>query len=350
MQHSTDSGAALNAVRVEAPARLHLGFIDVSATLGRRFGSLGVALDDFATVLELRRSAQFDAQGPQAERAGGYLRRLLEDHDPATSVSLRVLRAIPQHVGLGSGTQLALAVGGAFSALFGIRAPVAALAARLDRGARSGIGIGAFEQGGFVIDGGRGTTGSYPPVIARAPFPSSWRVLLVFDRAQRGLFGEEERTAFRTLPAFPQEQAAHLAHLTLMRLMPALVEHDFASFAAAVGEIQAAVGDYFAPAQGGRFASSSVRAALAWIEAQGVRAVGQTSWGPTGFALLESEVSAHALLVDVRERFARSHGLEFAVVGGRNHGHRLYSLAGARAQIQQDIHRPASFHVLGRRG
>jgi beta-RFAP synthase len=283
---------------------------------------LGLAVEEFETIIRLRRAAHFAASGPQAERAQAHLRRLLDDHDPPQSVALEIERTIPEHVGLGSGTQLAFAVGRAFAHLFGISMSSAELASRLDRGARSGVGIGAFEQGGFVVDGGRGVAGGYPPLIARLAFPPSWRVLLLFDRAARGLFGEAEREAFRALQAFPQHRAAHLAHVTLMRLMPALVEQDCAQFGAAIGEIQRTVGDYFAKAQGGRFASPAVASALAWLESKGVAGVGQTSWGPTGFAIVESQVRAHALLVEVRTRFA-SEGLELVVVSGRNRGHEL---------------------------
>jgi len=323
------------AVRVEAPARLHLGFVDVSGSLGRRFGSLGLTLEEFSTALSLRRAETFDVHGPDAQRAGGYLRRLLDVHDPPTSVALQMQRAIPEHVGLGSGTQLALAVGKAFGALFDLPVSVRELAARLDRGARSGIGIGAFEEGGFVVDGGRGLAGGHPPVISRMHFPDSWRVLLVFDRVERGLFGEAERAAFRAMQAFPQQRAAHLAHLVLMRLMPALVEEDFASFAAAIGEIQRTVGDYFAAAQGGRFASRAVADVLAWLEAKGIAGVGQTSWGPTGFAIVDSEVRAQALLRKARERFAAREELVFAVARARNRGHTLEVLSEARAHATQ---------------
>jgi len=323
------------AVRVEAPARLHLGFIDVSGSLGRRFGSLGLTLEEFSTALSLQRAETFDVQGPDAQRAGDYLRRLLDIHDPPTSVALHVHRAIPEHVGLGSGTQLALAVGKAFGALFDLPVSVRELAARLDRGARSGIGIGAFEEGGFVVDGGRSPAGAHPPVISRMPFPSSWRVLLVFDRVERGLFGEAERAAFRAMQAFPQQRAAHLAHLVLMRLMPALVEEDFASFGEAIGEIQRTVGDYFAAAQGGRFTSRLVADVLAWLDAKGIAGVGQTSWGPTGFAIVDSEVRAQALLREARERFAAREELEFAVARGRNRGHSLDVLSEAQTHSAQ---------------
>jgi beta-ribofuranosylaminobenzene 5'-phosphate synthase len=44
------------AVRVVAPARLHLGFLDLHGGLGRKFGSLGVTLDEPRTALTVRRA------------------------------------------------------------------------------------------------------------------------------------------------------------------------------------------------------------------------------------------------------------------------------------------------------
>jgi len=318
-----DAQAKRLTVRVEAPARLHLGFIDVSGSLGRRFGSVGLTLDEFATVVELRRADRLEAHGPSAARARHFLQQLVDEYDVAAGCALEVRRAIPEHVGLGSGTQLALAVGKAFGALFDLAVPVASLAALAQRGARSGIGVGAFEHGGFVVDGGRGRGGDHPPVIARMPFPAAWRVLVVLDHGGRGLSGEAEQAAFRTLSAFPQECAAHLAHLVLLRVMPALAEQDIASFGEGIGEIQRTVGDYFAAAQGGRFSSPGIAEVLAWLEANGVAGVGQSSWGPTGFGIVGSEVRAHALLVEARSRFAHRRELEIVVARGRNRGHEL---------------------------
>ncbi len=317
------SAAGAETVRVAAPARLHLGFIDVSGSLGRRFGSIGLTLDELSTVIELRHAEGLEASGPSANRALEYVRQLVDEYDPGTGCAVEVLRAIPEHVGLGSGTQLALAVGTAFSALFDIPVPVAAITGLAHRGARSGIGIGAFEQGGFLVDGGRGGAGGHPPVIARMPFPPAWRVLLVLDHGGRGFSGEAELAAFRSLRAFPQDRAARLAHLVLLRVMPAIAEQDFASFGDSIGEIQRTVGDYFAAAQGGRFGSPAVAEVLAWLEANGVPGVGQSSWGPTGFGIVDSEVRAHALLVEARSRFAHLRRLELVVARARNHGHEL---------------------------
>lgn len=314
---SNSSRPGVECVFVEAPARLHMGFMDLNGTSGRCYGSVGLALDRPCTRVCATRAEGLSAQGPQSDRALDCLHLLQQAGALPGGVSLIVEKAIPAHIGLGSGTQLCLAVGSAVSQLYELGFSLKDLARLLDRGARSGIGVGAFEHGGFLVDGGRGKGDEPPPVVARLPFPEQWRVLLVLDRGACGLHGVAESEAFRRLPVFPAECAAHLCHLVLMKVLPALVEEDIQVFGEAIGEIQRTVGDHFAPAQGGRFASSQVTQALAWLEAQGVACVGQSSWGPTGFAVVDSETCARSLM---RKAAARWDTLGFTISRGRNFG------------------------------
>ena len=228
--------------------------------------------------------------------------------------------AIPPHAGLGSGTQLALAVGAGMAKLFDLDARTADIAAALDRGTRSGLGIGLFDHGGFVVDGGSAGDGVPPPVIARQPFPPEWRLLLVFDRGRQGPHGEAEIRKFAALLEFPEADAAELCRLVLMCALPGVVQADLDAFGDAVGRIQARVGDHFADAQGGRFASPGVSRVLEWLGSRGLKAVGQSSWGPTGFAVCPSEAAADHLKAEAETRFGREFGLDFAVTCARNHG------------------------------
>jgi beta-RFAP synthase len=204
--------------------------------------------------------------------------------------------------------------------LCGLELDARAIAGLLDRGARSSIGIATFEQGGVVLDGGRGDSDEPPPVLSRLPFPEHWRVLLIFDQSRQGLHGPEEAAAFRRLAPFPAAQAAHLCRLVLMVALPALAEEDLDRFGAAVAELQRAIGDYFEPVQGARYMSRSVAAVLAWLEAEGIAGVGQSSWGPTGFGLVGGEADAAALLAAARRRWPADSGLTFALSRGRNRG------------------------------
>jgi len=311
-------------VRVTAPARLHLGFLDMNGGLGRRFGSLGLTLEGLATTIRARPADGLRATGPSSERALKAARTLCDRFGWPACAELSVEKAIPEHVGLGSGTQMGLAVGAALSHLnashlHGRPMPVRAVAAELERGARSGIGIGAFEAGGVILDGGRGPGEAPPPIIARLPFPDSWRVLLILHRDGQGLHGSAETQAFKDLPPFPAERAGHLCRLMVMAALPALAEGDADGFGRAVGELQRAVGDHFAPVQGGRFTSPEVADVLSWLEAQGIPGVGQSSWGPTGFAIVGDAARAESLLAEA-ERRRPGTALEFRLCRGRNDG------------------------------
>lgn len=326
----------LSAVReevvwVDAPARLHFGFMDLSSGEHRRFGSVGLTLDGLYTRVRAERAERVEVEGPEAKRVLCALDALRQASGVRPGVKVTVEQAIPQHAGLGSGTQLSLAVGAAFSRVFGLGLVTRDIAGILDRGARSGIGIGAFDCGGFLVDGGRGAANAPPPITSRVEFPEAWRVLLVLHPAAQGLRGAEENAAFRRLPPFPEARAAHLCRLVMMSLLPALVERDLFEFGRAVNELQRIVGDHFAPAQGGRFASPMVAEALGFLEAQGVTCVGQSSWGPTGFAVVESATVARQEVAALAQRFEGG-GLRFLVCPGRNRGGEI-SLGPAQTAI-----------------
>ncbi len=306
-------------VKVEAPARLHLGFMDLNGGLGRRFGGLGLAVEGIATRLAVSKAASFVATGPGAERALDYARRVFTQLRLPNAVSIRIYESIPEHVGLGSGTQLALAVGTAIARLHDLDLDTRAIGQMLDRGARSGIGVGAFDQGGFLVDGGRGQTDELPPITVRLEFPAQWRIVLVHDRRGKGLHGAKETGAFERLPRFPADKASRLCRLVLMQVLPALADAQPLDVGRGINELQKAIGDHFAPAQGGRFASPAVGVVLAWFEKRGIYGVGQSSWGPTGFALISDEAQARALAQEAQTRFMK-HAIRLQVVRARNYG------------------------------
>ena len=272
-------------VRVCTTARLHLGFLDLAGDLGRKFGSIGLAIDGFPTEVRMRRAAQFASRGVESERAAQLVRRLADVLKRPPDVAVEIAAAIPAHAGLGSGTQLALALAAAFRRLNDLPPNTAADTAILERGARSGVGVALFESGGFVLDAGRGPATIVPPILARLAFPPAWRVVLLLDANLAGVHGEVERAAFAALPPLASSAAAELCRRALMQIAPGVAEADFRAFGEGVSAIQRILGDHFAPAQGGgRFTSPRVGAVLSRLEAAGAIGVGQSSWGPTGFA------------------------------------------------------------------
>ncbi len=248
-------------VEVEAPARLHLGFLDPAGTLGRPFGSLGLTVDAPQTRLSLRAarrgdvaavSADAGVPGTEVERAARHLQAMQQRTGLADrALHLSLHETLPAHAGLGSGTQLALAVGRAFCRWHGLDLPTATLAAWLGRGLRSGVGIAGFDAGGLLLDGGPLPGGAPAPLLARVALPAAWRVLLITDPGCRGLSGAAEVAALASLPPLGRAQAAQICHETLMRVLPGAAGAGFACAAAGLSAIQTVLGDHFAPAQQG---------------------------------------------------------------------------------------------------
>ncbi len=310
-------------VRVAAAARLHLGFLDLNGGLGRKFGGLGLAISGPRTRLTLRPADANAVEGAERARAEALLEKAQAALAPGRAHRLTIEEAIPAHAGLGSGTQLALAIAAALRRLEDLPADPAADAALLQRGARSGLGAGLFERGGLVVDGGRGAATVTPPVIARLPFPADWRILLVADLQSVGLHGSDEREAFAALPTFSEAAAGELCRLVLMQALPALAERDLGGFGGAITRIQEIIGDYFAPAQGGRrFTSARVEDMVAQLLAEGATGGGQTSWGPTGFAFVGSAQEADRLVAKTAAR-AAGEGVKVSVVSALDKGAKI---------------------------
>jgi beta-ribofuranosylaminobenzene 5'-phosphate synthase len=284
----------MTTVLVEAPARLHMGMLDASGKGARRFGGLGVAVSRPAVVVEASASSELSAEGPDADRALAVAERCREAFGHAAGARMRVLEAIPSHVGLGSGTKLALAVTAALSALARRSPEPAAMARMAGRSARSAVGLWTFALGGLVVEGGRRPGAAEPaPLLMRHAMPDEWRCVLAIPAAEPGLSGGAEEAAFADLRPDP-DRSALIAQLVLTALLPALVERDLLEFGAALSRVQRLVGDAFAPAQGGTFhprAGALVEAMLRL----GAAGAGQSSWGPAVYGVVGSEQEGQEL-------------------------------------------------------
>jgi beta-RFAP synthase len=237
-----------------------------------------------------------------------------------------VNQAVPAHAGLGSGTQLALAVAAGVRTLESLPLEIESDSLLLERGARSGIGAALFSRGGLVVDGGHGRVKGLPPVVASLPFPEDWRIILVMDADTKGVHGDAEREAFVNLPLFSERGAEKICHSVLMGALPALAERDLIMFGDAISGIQRLLGDYFAPAQGGaRYTSAKVAAVMDRLERLGAKGVGQSSWGPTGFAFVENEQEAKRLIELVQENRPQENPV-MLICKGINHGARIEAI------------------------
>ena len=316
---------------LRAPGRLHCGFLDPSGTLGRRFGSIGLMIEGFETVLSLRAStghaviaATSDTRA-EVERASAHLHVLRQRTGCRQPLQLSLLEVLPPHTGLGSGTQLALAIGRAFACWHGLDLSTHTLAQWLNRGLRSGVGIAGFDQGGLLVDGGPCNDAAPAALLSRVELPAAWHIIVVTDERHRGLSGEAEKRAIATLTELPQAHAAEICHQTLMRVLPGAASDDFASFALGLNHIQRLLGAHFAPAQGGSaYTSPAVGRLAERMRDLGAHGIGQSSWGPTGFAFVEDQAAADRLYHSLVEE-AKADGLDILIAQGRNTGASIHT-------------------------
>jgi beta-ribofuranosylaminobenzene 5'-phosphate synthase len=306
---------------VEAPARLHFGVLDLRGRLGRSFGGLGAAIPCPSLLLEVTPADGVAAHGPDADRAADFARRFLTFHRLGGGARLTIHRAIPSHAGLGSGTQMGLAVARALAELHGLPTDPVELARAVARGKRSAIGTWTFALGGFIVEGGR-RLGSeeMAPLLARFAIPDSWRCVVAVPHGPRGLSGEAEARAFEELMTPSDRDVERVSHLVLMQLLPALVEGDLASFGEALSAVQRITGAWFAAQQGGVFAPGPTEQLVSDMASWGAAGVGQSSWGPAVYGLVGSDPGARELADRVRQRL----GTDGAVFEGG------FALQGAR--------------------
>ena len=322
------AGSSAETVFVEAAARLHFGLLDLRGDLGRKFGGIGAAAPAPTLLLSASPADTLEVTGPDADRAAAFARRFLNHHDASGRKGARlcVHRALPSHAGLGSGTQLGLAVARALAELHGFPSDARDLARAIGRATRSAIGTWTFAGGGLVVEGGRRETNhAVAPLVARLPFPRTWRCVVAVPNGPPAISGATEAAAFAQLSPPSERDVSRVAHLVLMALLPALAEGDLATFGEALTAIQATTGRWFADVQGGTFAPGPSEDLVRRMTEWGASGVGQSSWGPAVYGIVEGEDAGLRLVERVQGALDAS-AVEGSVYGGpfRTDGARVW--------------------------
>jgi len=304
-------------IRVQAPCRLHFGLLNVDASSiwtnidgesmvsGRRFGGVGMMINEPAITICVEPDGEWSAQGPMAEKALAAARLFAKTVPELSPQRIRVETSAPPHVGLGTGTQLALAIAKALAIAGGsAHLEAAELALSVGRGVRSAVGLHGFQHGGFIVEGGQKRAGEVSPLIAQVQIPGEWRVVLALPDSPSGRFGEPEQKAFDDLMQQAEPQAVQvLCRLVLLGILPALAERDCRVFGEALYDFNARVGDIFAPVQGGRYATPLAADIVKFCRRHGTPGVGQSSWGPLVFAIVPDEQQARHLQLDLSRHY-----------------------------------------------
>ncbi|MDH5638586.1 MAG: hypothetical protein OEZ04_08850 [Nitrospinota bacterium] len=274
-----------HSIIVSAPARLHLGLVKTSAEPGFIAAGLSLASPRLEMVVTLRRGV--GSRHPAERVASSVLRSLgLKE-----SVSIELPTPLPSHQGFGSGTRMALAAAAGALKLVGKRMDILRMTRLSGRGGRSAMGAVLFAKGGLAAD----VEGS----IVHTAAPGNWRVVLISPTINgtdlQGLHGSEEEGKIHSIPPCSARVKNRVEDEAVAGLIGGAASGDFGSFEGAVAALQSSAARQFGALQGGMASTENGRAILRRMRREGVKACGQSSWGPTLFAITSTADQAKEL-------------------------------------------------------
>jgi beta-ribofuranosylaminobenzene 5'-phosphate synthase len=307
---------------ITTPSRLHLALIDMNASIGRVDGSIGLTLDEPGIKISATRYdiVEITGKSEHIERMINSAMALLPDGE---GIRISIEKDYPSHIGLGSGTQAALAAGMAVNALYDLGLSIYEVAVKVGRGGTSGIGVATFENGGFILDGGHkfsekkaflpSAASKLPPapVLVRRDFPG-WDIVVAVPE-QKGASQTNEVNIFQKVCPVPLHEVEKLSHVILMQLLPALAEEDIVTFGKSINAIQKL-----------GFKKREVelqpvsKALMQILRDDGAFGAGMSSFGPTVYAFGEDADD----LKKIAEDFLGGKGQVF-ITKGRNEGARI---------------------------
>lgn len=235
-------------MKIKTPSRIHVTLIDLNGSIGRIDGGVGITLDEPFVEIEFKELDVVKVDG-KAMNLGRFKQVANKfGNEFNKGIELKVLSDYYNHVGLGSGTQITLAVGVAFNKLYNLNLTVEEIAEIGGRGGTSGIGVNAFKTGGFIVDGGHSkkikadflpssaSKAKPAPIIARHDFPD-WKIVVGIPEL-KGFYGRKEVNLFQTHCPISLNEVQELCHLILMKMLPSVVEEDLDEFSEALRRIQ----------------------------------------------------------------------------------------------------------------
>ncbi|MCW4032413.1 MAG: beta-ribofuranosylaminobenzene 5'-phosphate synthase [Candidatus Bathyarchaeota archaeon] len=322
-------------VSVKTPSRLHFSLIDMNGSLNRINGSIGLALNFPNYELEVTPSKELEVHGEQTELFEKAAIIFYNHFNLKEKVTIKILKTIPRHVGLGSTTQGYLGIGSALSRLHKIELSTRQLAEIMGRGGTSGIGTAAFQTGGFILDGGHSLKTIKrenifvpssisklppPPILMRYKFPTNWKFVIAIPNIQKGLHGRKEVRIFEERCPIPPQEVGEMCRLILMKILPAILEEDIEDFGSGISALEE-LG--FAKSTSDLM-HSTTKACIKLMKNNGAYGVGQSSFGPTTYGIVEGVTEARKLSTTIRSYLEDEfNGGEVFYSEANNKGHEL---------------------------
>ncbi|MGQ9719803.1 MAG: beta-ribofuranosylaminobenzene 5'-phosphate synthase [Candidatus Jordarchaeum sp.] len=315
-------------IKIKTPSRLHFTLIDLNGSLGRIDGGIGVTLDYPNVLIEAEASNQILVEGEKKELAETIIRKAIDKVSPGDGIRIKIQSTIPEHVGLGSKTQFALAIATAINKVYSKDLSIRELANVVGRAGTSGIGVAAFESGGFILDGGHtfgpgkqkekflpssASPAPPAPVIIRQDIPKDWCFVIGIPNVDKGAHGAKEVEIFKKYCPVPLKEVQKLSHLILMKTLPAIMDKDIETFGNSLYEIQK-IGFKKVEVE---LQDQVVKKLINFMMKNGAYGSGVSSFGPTVYGLVSGIEEAEKLFLKT-ELFLKNHTRGLTFISGVN--------------------------------
>ena len=181
------------------------------------------------------------------------------------------------------------------------------------RGARSSVGAWTFAAPGLVVEAGVRDDGSISPLVARHPMPERWRCVLALPLGVEGLSGNAEERFFGLLHEERTAIEPRVSRLVLTALLPGLRDRATSTSSAPRSPRSSARSERCSrPGRAACFIRARRRSSRrCWRS--GVGAVGQSSWGPSVYGIVDGPERA----TDVADRLRAGVDADTEVLRGR---------------------------------
>lgn len=318
---------------VRAFARLHLGFLDLAGSCGS--GGVGLSVTEPRVRLKIMPSEQLDVRGSGKASSNEAINLALEyagmfyEHPEVQALTAGdAMKAIvflndviPDGMGLGLESQLALSVISGLAANHGIdmSSAEAAAVSRLGR-YDDGVGVEAFDNGGFMVSAG---AGGLPFTVFRSKFPQSWKIILVLPPEGAAEKACDCDTVSGRAAELDPGAGAEMSRIVLLRLLPGLMKEDLNAFGDALDRMRAVAEAEYASSPAEFYAWPAAADIISKMRELGAVGAGQSEWGPSLYSFADGEDAASAIASGLERYFSGSGGecgLKILVVSGQNEG------------------------------
>ncbi|OUJ19321.1 putative sugar kinase [Methanonatronarchaeum thermophilum] len=264
------------AIQITTPSRLHFGFLNLNKQ--KNLGGIGLTIQKPNNKLTIQKTNKTTIKNGNTQIKNKT--QQIVHHLDLPGLEVEVESYIPPHKGFGSGTQTTLALLTATKKLYKPKLDIEKVAKELGRLKYSRVGLNAYLHGGFILEMGQ----KNKTYIEK--FPENWQILIAVPKGKGEHGNKETKSIQETLPI--KGYSERVSSEIITRMIPAIGK-DLHTFGKSLNKVQREMGKAFKEIQGDTYSTPEGQKLVQQLKKY-TPAVGQSSWGPAIYAILENDV------------------------------------------------------------